>query len=322
MYHFALSGSNFVTLTFQNSYFSSSDWAEDKTLCGHCDNCTRDLASVIERDVTLDAKRMLAIARVLHSKKIKVTAAQLAQAARGLGPHVKPLQLSTNDRTKLSSHVCSLMLIRHGVNPRQKMQECDILIAHMLLNKFLDKLVTSNAYKVQIYLKPGALSRRLDEGEKLCVQLPLPERARNNHRAGDASRAGGKRTSADADVVENCDGEDGEEDRVEMRNAQESFSAAKRRRRASYNQHHASSSRVPAAAWEMSEDVGVDADYDSENESEDLEWKGNLRGAPAVTHRTLRNKSSVQSKASVASRPSGALEVSIYDNEVIDISSE
>lgn len=203
------------------------------------------------------------------------------------------------------------------------MQECDILIAHMLLDKFLDKLVTSNAYKVQVYLKPGALSRRLDEGEKLCVQLPLPERARNNHRAGDASRASGKRTSADVDVVENCGEEDGEEDWVErLGNAPENSSAAKRRRRSSYDQHHASPSRVPAAAWEISEDVGGDVDGDSEYGSEDLEWKSNLRGAPAVTHRTLRNKSSAQSKASVASRPSRALEAPIYDNEVIDISSE
>ena len=108
-----------MTLTLQNSYFSSSDWAEDNTRCGHCDNCTRDPTSVIESDVTLDAKQILAVARVLHSKKIKMTAAQLAETARGSGRHAKLLQLSPNDRTKLSPHVSGLMLPRRGLNPGQ-----------------------------------------------------------------------------------------------------------------------------------------------------------------------------------------------------------
>ena len=71
--------------------------------------------------------------------------------------------------------------------------------------------------------------------------------------------------------------------------------------------------------------MDVNAEADSEYESEDLEWKGNLRGAPAVAHRTLRDRSSAQGKAGVASRPSGASEMNvlpIYDDEVIDISSE
>jgi hypothetical protein len=125
---FALSGFDFITLTLQNSYFSSSDWAEDNTRCGHCDNCTRDPTSVIENDVTLDAKRMLTVAHALNSKKIKVTAAQLAEAARGAGGHAKLLQLSPSDQTKLSSHVCSLMLLQHGINPGQKRRTATSLL--------------------------------------------------------------------------------------------------------------------------------------------------------------------------------------------------
>lgn len=125
---FALSGFDFITLTLQNSYFSSSDWADDNTRCGHCDNCTRDPTSVVETDVTLDAKRIISVARVLHSKKIKMTAAQLAEAVRGSGRHSKLLQLSPGDRTKLSSHVCGLMLLRHGVNPGQKCRTATSLL--------------------------------------------------------------------------------------------------------------------------------------------------------------------------------------------------
>lgn len=312
---------DFITLTLQNSYFSSSDWAEDNTRCGHCDNCTRDPTSVVESDVTLDAKRMLKVARDLHSKKIKVTAAQLAETARGSGQHAKLLQLSPSDRTKLSTHVRNLTVLLHRVDQGQKLQDCDIVIAYMLLKKFLDKLVTANAYKVQVYVKPGALSRRLQE-DQFHIQLPLPGRvARNNHRAKEGGRAGGKRTNADVDPVEDYGGEGGEGDRED---APES-SSAKRRRRSSCNQHHASSSRVPPAALEMDFNSGLEgnANEDSESEAEDMEWKGNLRGAPAVTHRTLRNKSSAQRKtADVASRPSDSGALPIYDNEVIDISSE
>jgi hypothetical protein len=195
----------------------------------------------------------------------------------------------------------------------------------MLLKKFLDKLITSNAYKTQVYVKPGAVSRRLDKGEKLCIQLPLPGRvARSNHRAREGSRAGGKRTNVDVDVVEDYGGEDGEEE--DQRNAPEP-SSAKRRRRSSNGQHHASSSSVPAAPLEMDLDSDVEgnSDGDLEYESEDMEWKSNLRGAPAVTHRTLRNKSGAERKTGVASRPPGASDANdlpIYDNEVIDISSE
>ncbi len=193
------------------------------------------------------------------------------------------------------------------------MQDSDILIDHMLLKKFLDKSVTCNAYKVQVYVEPGAKSHRLDEGNKLCIQLPLSGRVtRKNQRAREGGGAGGKRKNAGVeDVVEDYGGEDGEEDRVEsFENAPES-SSAKRRRRSSNHQHPSSSSSVPAAALEMDFDLDVEgtADGDSEYESEDLEWKGNLRGAPVVTHRALRNKSSAQRKAGGASLPLGASEL-------------
>ncbi len=109
---------------------------------------------------------MLATARLLFSRKIKVTAAQLAQAARGSGQHAKLLQLSPDDRVKLSSHVRSLPLLPHRVELGKIIiiiiQDSDVLIANMLLNNFLDKSYSSNAYKVQVYVKPGTLSRRLE----------------------------------------------------------------------------------------------------------------------------------------------------------------
>ncbi len=70
--------------------------------CGHCDNCTRDPESVVERDVTIEAKCVLAVARALHSTGENVTAAQLVQAARGSGAPNKTFQLTPGDKVTLS----------------------------------------------------------------------------------------------------------------------------------------------------------------------------------------------------------------------------
>jgi hypothetical protein len=240
----------------------------------------------------------------------------------------------------------------------------------MLLERFLDKSYTSNAYKVQVYIKPGPLSRRLDESQKLVVDLLPPERvARNNAREGGGP--GGKRKAAggraikkisnctgatagdeseeeedanwDADIVVDHSRENWEEEegRAGWENAPESSSAAKRRRRSSGPHHQSTSSWVTSAAaviLDVDSDVGGNGsgnrqeasaayDADSGSELEDVvEWEGNLRGAPAVTHRTLRSGlgsgSSAQRKAAVVSWPSGAPGRSMLQDEIMDISSE
>jgi RecQ zinc-binding len=86
----------------RNRHFNASEWAEDCTQCGHCDNCTRDPKSVIQSDVTLDAKRVLAVAHSLCSRKMKVTAAQLAQTARGTGEKAKEIRLTPENQVTLS----------------------------------------------------------------------------------------------------------------------------------------------------------------------------------------------------------------------------
>jgi hypothetical protein len=103
----------------QNRHFSGSEQPEDNWPCGHCDNCTRDPTSVVQSDLTPDAKRVLGVARALSTQRVKVTAVQLAQAARGTGEKSKSLQLAPEDQVTLSllvrpvsyrrsSHVSSL----------------------------------------------------------------------------------------------------------------------------------------------------------------------------------------------------------------------
>ena len=96
-----------VIRTNDDRHFSSTDfsWAEDNTPCGHCDNCLRDPATVVQRDVTSEAKHVLSIARALASRNTKVTAVQLARTARGNGDLAKQLNLARNDKVTLSTLV-------------------------------------------------------------------------------------------------------------------------------------------------------------------------------------------------------------------------
>lgn len=53
--------------------------------CGHCDNCTRPPESVNQKDVTLDAWRVLKIGEAIHAENGRVTLGMLADLVRGAG---------------------------------------------------------------------------------------------------------------------------------------------------------------------------------------------------------------------------------------------
>jgi hypothetical protein len=198
-----------------------------------------------------------------------------------------------------------------------RLQDTEALVAHMLLEGYLEKTYASGQYRVQVYVQPGALARRLDEGQKLVIQLLLPERVsrdRQTKEGGKKRKAGprprlsnesavtrGSEEDEDSDVIY-LDGDD-EEGGVNPESAPGSSS---KRPRSDYRP-----SMVPTL-----DDSDVNAADD--DESEDAEWKGNLRGGPAVTHRTLRSSP----RTSKASFPSGSGVNAIYDNEVIEILSE
>lgn len=197
------------------------------------------------------------------------------------------------------------------------MQDTDDLVAHMLLEGYLEKSYGSNPYKVQVYIQPSALAKRLDEGRKIVVNFLLPERASRDRR----TKEGGKKRkavsrprtsngSAAAHVSEDEDpdvaylsGEDGQEGEDGRENAP--GPSSKRRR----------SGHQPPPGPNRLSDVEMSDDADDDSESEDAaEWKGNLRGAPAVTHRTLRQS------PRKASLPSGSRLNMLCDDEVIEIS--
>jgi len=293
-------------LVFAN-YFSSSEWAEDDARCGHCDNCTRDPKSVIESDVTPEAKRILAVARSLFSKDIKVTAAQLAQAARGNGSHAKLLQLNTGDTVKLSP------------------LDTEVLIGHMLLEGFLKKKPEPGEFKVQVYIEPGGLSVRLDKGHSLVIHFLLPERAsRKRHVTGEGrkrkARAAPRPRVSNGSVTARGSEEDEDTELINDGGDDEWMGSAlaselpgrAKRRRSSYQ----SSPRLAPAPLDDADGLEICENTDDDEDSEDAEWMGNLRGAPAVTHRTVMGaRRRVPSPSASGMNALGNNEV-----EVIDIS--
>ncbi|KAI0316843.1 P-loop containing nucleoside triphosphate hydrolase protein [Amylostereum chailletii] len=132
-------------------YFSASSrlsfnvWSADGTdslePCGHCDNCTRDPTTVEDRDVTVDAWRLLKVAQTGQ----KVTANQLAECVRGAGNLAKKLNLLTliDGKTELS------------------IRDVDTLIMYLLLEGYLKENYQPNAYQTIVYLQPSTMAHRL-----------------------------------------------------------------------------------------------------------------------------------------------------------------
>jgi hypothetical protein len=195
----------------------------------------------------------------------------------------------------------------------------------MLLKNYLEKSYTSSQYKVHVYVQPGVLARRLDEGQKLVIQFLLPERGsrdRQTKEGGKKRKAGPRPRLSNGSATTHGSEEDDDSDVIDLDGevAEDGFGQesapgpSSKRRRSGYR------SEVPIRLDDS--DAGMadhaTADNDSEYESEDSEWKGNLRGAPAITHRTLRNS---PRKAPFPSG-SGMNTLGNGDNEVIEIFSE
>ena len=197
-------------------------------------------------------------------------------------------------------------------------QDTELLVAHMLVKGYFTKVFKDGLYKVQVYVKQGPLARRLDEGENVVIPFLVPERVSRN-RSAKESASGKKRKAGprprmsndsarthtsddedeDADVID-INGDSGGEDDV----FQEDDPGPSSKRRRSGDRP----SWVPRV-----DNATVGDDTDDDFEPEDDSWKGNLRGAPAVTHRTLRS----------SPRKASGLGVNVpCDNEVIEILSD
>lgn len=63
----------------------SAEGSETLSKCAHCDNCTRSPGSVENKDVTLDAWKILKVALVIGEEGGRTTLGMLADLVRGAG---------------------------------------------------------------------------------------------------------------------------------------------------------------------------------------------------------------------------------------------
>jgi ATP-dependent DNA helicase Q1 len=97
-----------VSNPLSRHFGDSSSHALDS--CGHCDNCTRSGGAVQDRDVTLDAWRIIKICMSLRRRKERITANQLRDACRGIGILKEKIDLSSvQGKVSLSGPVGSIL---------------------------------------------------------------------------------------------------------------------------------------------------------------------------------------------------------------------
>lgn len=84
-----ISGSFFCRYFSASSSLSLSAWSAEgsQTLskCEHCDNCTRSPESIENKDVTLDAWKILKVAHIIGEEGGRTTLGMLADLVRGAG---------------------------------------------------------------------------------------------------------------------------------------------------------------------------------------------------------------------------------------------
>lgn len=122
----------------------AADGQDPLAPCGHCDNCTRPPESIKEKNVALDAWRVVTIAQAGRMQKVNLTLADLSGALRGVGTKTKQNNLTaTSGTSKLS--------------PR----ESELVVVHCLLNGYLKQHYVPNSYSTNAYLIPGTYSAGL-----------------------------------------------------------------------------------------------------------------------------------------------------------------
>ncbi|KAI0062780.1 ATP-dependent DNA helicase [Artomyces pyxidatus] len=191
----------------------TSDGSDSLERCGHCDNCERPPESIDERDVTLDAWRILTISKTFKSKGDKITAQKLRDIVRSNGNDAKKIDFdSLGGKVTLSP------------------QDTSTLIIDLLLSNHLKETYHSNAHTTITYIEPGPFAGRLssltraqieaNQGQRIaCAFVKPPGRKTKTNtarsRKGDSSGAGPSRGQkrkrpADTDEEDEEDVDDGD----------------------------------------------------------------------------------------------------------------
>ncbi|KLO09213.1 ATP-dependent DNA helicase [Schizopora paradoxa] len=158
-----------------SSSLSMSAWATSEVdgdaRCLHCDNCTRRPESVFEKDVTLDAWRVLKIANSIHGESGRVTLSMLADLVRGAGGGAFGAAGGGKRGKGKSKEKVSLDLDElAGGKVSLGKDETETLLVHLLLADYLKESFSSTAYTINVYVQPGPNALRLSRFRREQVE--------------------------------------------------------------------------------------------------------------------------------------------------------
>ncbi|ORY27061.1 P-loop containing nucleoside triphosphate hydrolase protein [Naematelia encephala] len=156
-----------------SAHLSASAWDHSETLgssstssaisvCGICDNCTREPDSIVTMDVTLDAWRVLKVLQVVQREQGRLTIASLADLVRGLGGGTFAViaekgkkRGAADDKARVDlDSVC-------GGKVELNKEDTESLLIHMLLNGYLSESYHPTAYAVNVYIVASSSAFRL-----------------------------------------------------------------------------------------------------------------------------------------------------------------
>ncbi|KAE8269830.1 hypothetical protein A4X09_0g2514 [Tilletia walkeri] len=164
-------------------YFADTSGGQEK--CGRCDNCVNPQTV---RDLTYESWQVLKVAQDVHRGGGRLTLAQLADLARGLGGGRYTVSVIDDDtganrKGKSSSgggHI-DLSTVSGGKVDLVK-EDCEKLVVGLLVKGFLQDDYHYTAYAVNVYVQPGPQAIRLTrltkaqaQTTKNLVKIAIPE---------------------------------------------------------------------------------------------------------------------------------------------------
>ncbi|KAG8216338.1 ATP-dependent DNA helicase [Butyriboletus roseoflavus] len=145
-----------------SSDLSMASWTTEESSamdkCGHCDNCTRPVETVLYKDVTLEAWQTLKIVQAVDSDGGRQTIAGLSDLARGAAGgsfEAAGKRKKSKEKVQLDYNAVA------GGKVVLTKDDLESLLVHLLLLRYLGEAFASTAYNVNVYIIPGELALRL-----------------------------------------------------------------------------------------------------------------------------------------------------------------
>nr|XP_019047349.1 ATP-dependent DNA helicase [Kwoniella bestiolae CBS 10118]OCF26279.1 ATP-dependent DNA helicase [Kwoniella bestiolae CBS 10118] len=200
-----------------SAHLSASAWdAPDALLsssgststCGICDNCLRDPASILTKDVTVETWKILKVAQYVQNEGGRVTLANLSDLVRGLGGGMFGVVgggEGKKGKRKLNGEKEKVDLESLGGKITLGKDDTEALLIHLVLLGYLADSYHATAYSVNVYIVPSDMAVRLTRLRLGDVQAGRSVKVECTFPAPEPKKTKGKK-------ARKADEEDGEDD--------------------------------------------------------------------------------------------------------------